>query len=559
MRMAGLFLAAFCVAAPFAARGQGLDPQTMEACRRGPADARLTACGKILAAKPAPTKEALASAHSAMCEAYRFVAAPDRFDKAVAACGEAIKIEPANWWHYWVRGFAQEGRQDFEAALADFTSAQKLGVAARDFNAPGVFYHRASNLFKTRHFDDAVAEFTRYFASSRPNDVNRREGCNQRGLSYRATGKIDEAIADFDASLALEDGPIVRFNRSLTWVLKKDDVKAQADFEAVLRFTPNSIAAQYQIGAIRARAGDNAEAVRRFEAVLGAAPKHIEALAGIAEAKRQLALAPKPTAAAPAAPVASSTPAAVDRAASPAAAAAAAEKRVALVIGNSAYKFANPLPNPANDSTDVAKSLRDVGFTVVEGHDLDWRGMVAKAREFSAQLDGAALALVFYAGHGVQVDGHNYLVPVDAKLERAGDLDLDAVDLQTLLRPMEAEKRVNLIFLDACRDNPFTRSLSRSLGSTRSASVARGLAQVNSAAGTMIAFSTQPDNVAQDGEGRNSPFTAALLKYVKRPGLEVEQMMKLVRVDVMAATKEKQVPWGHSSLVGEVFLNPAPN
>jgi uncharacterized caspase-like protein len=101
--------------------------------------------------------------------------------------------------------------------------------------------------------------------------------------------------------------------------------------------------------------------------------------------------------------------------------------------------------------------------------------------------------------------------------------------------------------------------LSRSLGSTRSASVARGLAQVNSAAGTMIAFSTQPDNVAQDGEGRNSPFTAALLKYVKRPGLEVEQMMKLVRVDVMAATKEKQVPWGHSSLVGEVFLNPAPN
>jgi len=241
------------------------------------------------------------------------------------------------------------------------------------------------------------------------------------------------------------------------------------------------------------------------------------------------------------------------------AAARPAGRRVALVIGNSAYKFANPLPNPANDSTDFAQALREVGFIVIEGHDLDWRSMVAKTREFSAQLDKAELALVFYAGHGVQVDGRNYLIPVDAKLERAGDLDLDAVDLQTVLRPMEAERRVNLVFLDACRDNPFTRSLARSLGSTRSTAVAKGLAQVNSAAGTMIAFSTQPDNVAQDGEGRNSPFTAALLKYVKTPNLEVEQMMKQVRVEVMAATQEKQVPWGHSSLIGDVYLNPQPN
>jgi hypothetical protein len=233
--------------------------------------------------------------------------------------------------------------------------------------------------------------------------------------------------------------------------------------------------------------------------------------------------------------------------------------RVALVIGNSAYRFANPLPNPANDSADFAQALRDIGFTVIEGHDLDWRGMVAKTREFSAQLDKAELALVFYAGHGVQVDGRNYLIPVDARLERAGDLDLDAVDLQTVMRPMEAERRVNLVFLDACRDNPFTRSLARSLGSTRSAAVAKGLAEVSSAAGTMISFSTQPDNVAQDGQGRNSPFTAALLKYVKTPNLEVEQMMKQVRVEVMAATQEKQVPWGHSSLIGDVYLNPRAN
>jgi uncharacterized caspase-like protein len=161
--------------------------------------------------------------------------------------------------------------------------------------------------------------------------------------------------------------------------------------------------------------------------------------------------------------------------------------------------------------------------------------------------------LFFYAGHGLQVNGKNYLVPVDAKLERPGDLALDAVDIGNVLAQMEAEKRVNLIFLDACRDNPLARSLARSLG-TRSSAVGQGLASIQSAIGTMIAYATQPDNVALDGEGRNSPFTAALLKHIVTPGLEIGTLMKRVRADVIAATREKQVPWDHSSLIGDVIL-----
>ena len=144
-------------------------------------------------------------------------------------------------------------------------------------------------------------------------------------------------------------------------------------------------------------------------------------------------------------------------------------------------------------------------------------------------------------------------MPVDAKLERAGDLSLDTIEVGQILAQMEAEKRVNLVFLDACRDNPLARSFSRTLGA-RSTAVGSGLAAIQSAVGTMIAYATQPDNVALDGDGRNSPFTAALLKHIATPALEISALMKRVRADVIAATRERQVPWDHSSLVGDVIL-----
>jgi uncharacterized caspase-like protein len=231
-----------------------------------------------------------------------------------------------------------------------------------------------------------------------------------------------------------------------------------------------------------------------------------------------------------------------------------AGRRVALVIGNGAYRSAPPLANPINDASDIANALRKLGFEVVEGKNLDRRGMDDVIREFGRKLDGAALALFFYAGHGLQVNGKNYLVPIDAKLERPGDLVLDAVDISNILAQMEAEKRVNLIFLDACRDNPLARSLARSLG-TRSSAVGQGLASIQSAIGTMIAYATQPDNVALDGTGRNSPFTTALLKHIATPNADITTIMRRVRADVIASTNEKQVPWDHSSLTGDVVLS----
>jgi hypothetical protein len=229
--------------------------------------------------------------------------------------------------------------------------------------------------------------------------------------------------------------------------------------------------------------------------------------------------------------------------------------RVALVIGNGNYQHSSQLKNPRNDASDVAAALRDIGFDVVEGFDLDRRGMEQKIRSFSDKLETSKLALFFYAGHGLQVDGRNYLVPIDAKLTRPGDLALDAIDIKVVLDQMEEVQRVNLVFLDACRDNPLSRSFASRLG-TRSSSVGAGLAPINSTIGTLIAFATQPSNVALDGTGRNSPFSEALLRHIKTSGADISEVMRRVRRDVIETTNRRQVPWDHSSLTDTVVLVP---
>jgi uncharacterized caspase-like protein len=163
---------------------------------------------------------------------------------------------------------------------------------------------------------------------------------------------------------------------------------------------------------------------------------------------------------------------------------------------------------------------------------------------------------LFYAGHGLQVAGRNYLVPVDAQLQSERDLDFEAVGLDFILKQMELEReaKTNIVFLDACRDNPLARNLARSMG-TRSASIGRGLAQVQTGVGTFIAYSTQPGNVALDGTGRNSPFTTALVKGVREPGRNLTGVMIEVRKEVLAATGGKQVPWDHSALTGDFYFH----
>ena len=225
------------------------------------------------------------------------------------------------------------------------------------------------------------------------------------------------------------------------------------------------------------------------------------------------------------------------------------ERRVALVIGNAAYQHVPALANPRNDATELSEALTLAGFEVVEGLDLTRDQMAATIQEFIDQLDGATTGFFFYAGHGLQVDGRNYMLPTDLILRSEADLQLYAIDMNLVLSQMERDPRVNIIVLDACRDNPFASAMSRSLS--------RGLAPMETrSVGSLIVYSTQPGAVADDGIGRNSPFTTALLKYARQPGLEIQQMLRRVRGEVIEATDSRQVPWDHSSLTGDVFLIP---
>ena len=225
------------------------------------------------------------------------------------------------------------------------------------------------------------------------------------------------------------------------------------------------------------------------------------------------------------------------------------ERRVALVIGNATYKV-NPLKNPANDSTDMARSLRSVGFEVIEANNTTLAQMREVTRRFADKLGNSDVGLVYYSGHGVEVKGKNYLIPVNADIKREYEVVDQAFDASQFLEMMDNirgpnNKRVNILIVDACRNN----ELQKSWRSTNN-----GLARMDAPGGTFISFATAPGRVAADGVGRNSPYTKHLLQALKQPNVPIEQVFKVVRRNVMEETKGEQIPWENSSLVGDFYF-----
>ncbi len=244
-----------------------------------------------------------------------------------------------------------------------------------------------------------------------------------------------------------------------------------------------------------------------------------------------------------------------------AAPAMALTERVALVIGNSAYEHTAALANPRNDASAMAAKLRSLGFTTVEGYDLTKMEMAEKAREFARESRDAELALFFYAGHAMEVDGRNYLVPVEASLRDELSIDFETFPVDVITRQMSYTDGANLIFLDACRDNPLAEALSRTMnGSTRSLGATPGaLAQMevnHGALGTGIAFATEPGRVAADGDGQHSPFTEALLRHIGAPNTPITSVMNRVTGDVWEASSQTQRPWFNQSFTADIVLNP---
>ncbi len=223
----------------------------------------------------------------------------------------------------------------------------------------------------------------------------------------------------------------------------------------------------------------------------------------------------------------------------------ASNSRLALIIGNDNYEHAEQLTNPARDAAAIAQKLRQLGFDVLEKQNLSLKQMRESLIEYNKRLTSDSISIVYYAGHGIQKNNHNYLIPVDADIQKSFEVEFSSIDLQMALNAIdEAKPRLSLVLLDACRDNPFEKKI---FGVSRGTQQGRGLAVVNSVRSTILSFATQPGNIAVDGYGEHSPYATALLARMSTPGISVQGLLNQVGLDVMTETDGKQVPWFSSS------------
>ena len=530
-----------------------------------PADQQIDACNKIIALKVF-SGEQLATVYF-----WRAVGWNKKGDytKVIVDTTEALRLKP-NQALYNMRGSAYFDKGEYDIAIADFNDALRIGPPS------ATIFHNRGNAWRGKaDYPRALADYDEAIRLS-PKEAYTWQN---RGSVKLALGDLDGALADINQAIRLDPSlPSGLIDRTLVWRAKGDLDRAIADGTEAIRLAKAKAPANIMtppgsvmISAYIHRAlayeakGDYEHARQDYKATLEGVASDAASKANQATAKVRLSLltdaappAPQPARTAPPAPEQTMTSAP----ASPPAAAprTSADRRIALVIGNGAYAHVKALPNPANDARAIAKSLRDIGFTVAEGRDLDRDTMQKTIRDFLLQAARAQIALVYYAGHGVQIDGRNYLVPTDIQFQSGTKMTDAMVDMDTIMAGLDDQVRTNILILDACRNNPMAPQTAAT-GANRGIEAGSGLAAPTTlgagstlGAGTLIAFATAPGQVALDGEGANSPFSLALSRHIGTPGLEVQQMLTRVRAEVVAATKSKQVPWSNSSLLGEVYL-----
>ncbi|NPU67603.1 tetratricopeptide repeat protein [Bradyrhizobium sp. 83012] len=538
-------LAALCVSPALAQSKSQLGP--LCTTETTPADQMIAACNKIIALK------VFSGSQLATIYFWRAVGWNKKGDYArvISDATEALRLQPAQAI-YNLRGSAYYDKGEYEIAIADFNDAIKNGPPS------GTLFHNRGNAHRgAGDFAKAIADYDQAIKLTPKSALS----WQNRGISREATGDLDGALTDINEAIRLDPAlasPLI--NRSVIWRAKGNVERAIADGSEAVRLAQNPpanvmtppgsvvIAAHVHRALAYEAKGEFDAAKADYAAALKPVASDAGSKANQATAKVRLSLLSEPVVQPP------------QRADTPQPAALATGQRMALVIGNGAYAHVQPLTNPPRDARAIAKSLRDIGFTVVEGIDLDRAAMQAKTRDFLREATRAQVAVVFYAGHGVQIDGRNYLVPTDIAFAAGSSVTAEMVDMDQILAGLDDQVRTNILILDACRNNPFAPPDAAGTGASRSLS-ASGLAApstlgvgATSGAGTLIAFATAPGKVAIDGEGENSPFSAALSRHIGTPGLEVQQMLTRVRAEVVAGTRNRQVPWSNSSLLGEVYL-----
>jgi Tfp pilus assembly protein PilF len=489
------------------------------------------------------------------------------FDRAIANYDEAIRLDPKYVNAYNNRGNAWHEKGEYDRAIVDYTEALRI-----DPKSAMSWTNRAIIWAALGQYDHAIAEYTEAIRL----DPKAYRAYALRGAAWQMKGNLDRALTDQDRAIALNPNSDLVYNsRGDTFRYKGEFTRAIADYEHALQ-TQFSLPALTGLGLTYEKMGDLAAARSKFEQVSTSQdPSQLTDVSksSVETARARLAALdsgavqpsipnslPKATSATsiptPAVPVPSVEPAIVK------ATAAKQGRRVALVIGNSAYSNVPVLDNPQKDAKAIAASLRNIGFDdVTLANDATREKLLNSLRTFADEAEKADWAMVYYAGHGMEVGGVNYLVPVDAKLAVDRDIQFEAVPLEQVLAAVDTAKKLKLVVLDACRDNPFSprktaapgaaaASPSTSGAKIASRSIGRGLAEVKTTGGTLVVFSAKNGEVALDGDGDNSPFAVAMLQRLATPGVEINKLFRLVRDDVMEATAGRQEPYTYGSLPG---------
>jgi tetratricopeptide (TPR) repeat protein len=447
-------------------------------------------------------------------------------DGAIADFSEAIRLDPAALW-YKNRGDAYLDRGDRESALADYNEAVRLNPKyANAHNGRGLARYKNGDL------DGAIAAYSEAIRLD-PDDA---APYSNRGYAYYDTGDRDSALADYNNAIHRNPKLATAYNGRCRVRYDKGDRGAIDDCNKAIELDPKFPAAFTNRGLAHQRNNDIEWARGDFKSSLALPEKYSTGKWAHETARAHLRLLDQ-------------AGQAVAALAAPVAAEPSTDRRIALIIGNSAYKAVAALPNPNRDADALAETLRGIGFQQVRlEHDLAREKLIEVLRAFARDAAEADWAVIYFAGHGLEMGGINYVIPVDAKLETDRDVQYEAIPLDQILGSVEGARRLRLVVLDACRDNPFVRRMTKSVASR---SVGRGLAYIEPQGGTLVAYAAKSGEIALDGSGDNSPFVSALLKYMPTPGLEIGKLFRKVRDDVLSATGRKQEPFIYGSLPGD--------
>jgi tetratricopeptide (TPR) repeat protein len=539
-----------------AATGPARAAGEIDTCRNNTTEpaARLAACESVIA------DDKITGSSRAVAFAYRGDSLMKKrdYDGAIAAYSTSHEIAPQNVNVINARGIAYSNKGDDERALADYDMCLQLRPSfSNAYNNRGLIFMRRGELQRaldefnlalkhasndqSRHlhhynrgrlqgllkaYEASLADFAE---AQRLNPDNPQVPA-YRCLTHIGMGRFDEALADCNAALAKSNNVFTLTSRGNAYLGKGNLDAALNDYDAALKINPNYVRAYVGRGQLHEKRRNLAAARADYRTVANAVAARrddIDTTLARAVAKARLeallgtvAQAPQPS----------------------------GPRKVALIVGNGAYQSVAPLANPPRDAKLIASTFRELGFaTVTVAPDLGRDKFFAALHEFGVEAEKADWAVVYYAGHGMEIGGVNYLIPVDARLKADSDAETQAVALEQVIAAVAGAKKLRLVMLDACRDNPFEKTMQRTIALKL---VNRGFSNIEPEAGFMVVYAAKHGETALDGDSRNSPFATVLARVIKEPKIEVRKLFDIVRDDVWKATNRAQQPFTYGSLPG---------